>query len=131
MAKYNGTNGAVKIGANAVGEINQWEFSTAVNKVTGRAFGAAVETAVAGVKTCTGSISGFYDPNDTNGQAAIVAGATVALDLYMDGTASTDDYHEFTAVLIDNITVSTNNDEYVTFNATFHANALPTFEQVA
>ena len=130
MAKYNGTNGAVKIGATSVGEINKWEFSREVSPVMGRAFGATIETAAAGVAKCTGTISGFYDPNDSGGQDAIVAGATVALDLYLDGTASSDDYHQFTAVLITNTSVSVENDNYVTFTASFHANALPTLEQV-
>jgi len=131
MAKYNGTNGAVKIGANAIGEINKWEFTDTVAETKGRAFGATIETSVAGVRSITGSISGFYDPNDTNGQAAVVTGATIALDLYMDGTASADDYHEFTAVLITSTTKGAENDALVSFSANFTAQALPTFEQVA
>lgn len=131
MAKYNGTNGQVKISTTTVAEINAWDYSDTVNKITGRAFGATVETAVAGVRTVTGSISGFYDPNDTGGQASIVPGATVALNLYTDGVGSGDDYLAFSAALIDSVSVGAANDQFVTFSATFHANAVPTLETVA
>ena len=90
-----------------------------------------METSVAGVRKITGSISGFYDPNDSGGQDAIITGATVALDLYYDGTSSGDDYDAFSAVLITNTSRSTANDQYVTFSASFTANAVPTFSQVA
>lgn len=131
MAKYNGTNGLVKISATTVAELNSWEFTDSINKITGRAFGATLDVAAAGVRTVTGSLSGFYDPNDTGGQDAIVTGATVALNLYMDGSSSGDDYHEFTAVLIESVQIQTQNDQYVTFTANFHANALPTLETVS
>ena len=131
MAKLNGTDGIVKTGANTVANLNNWSLSDSVNKVTGRAFGDTLETAEAGARTITGSLSGFLDPSDTNGQVTLVTGASVALSLYPSGEASGDTYYDITSALIDSISFDASNDEYVTFSATFHANAAYTIETVA
>jgi len=125
MAKLNGTGGVVKTGANVVAEINQWSMNDSVNKVTGRAFQETVETAAAGARTVTGSIKGFWDPTDTNGQVTIVAGATLALALYPSGDASGDRFYDMTEVLIESVAIDTQNDQYVSFDASFHSNVAP------
>lgn len=129
--KLNGTDGIVKTGANTILNLNNWSYSDSVNKVTGRAFGDTLEQAEGGARTVTGSLSGFFDPADTNGQATLVVGASVALSLYPSGEASGDVYYDITSALIDTVSIDTTNDEYVTFSATFHANAAPTLETVA
>lgn len=125
MAKENGTGGRVKIGANAVAEINNWSLNDQVNKVTGRAFGESVETAAAGARTVTGTFKGFYDPTDTNGQVALAVGATVALELYTDGEATGDHFLAISEALIESQSIDTQNDQYVTVDISFHANVVP------
>lgn len=130
MAKLNGTSGVVKTGVNAVGEINNWTMNDTVNKVTGRAFQETVEKAAAGARTVTGSIKGFFDPTDTNGQAIIVTGAVLALALYPSGDASGDQFYDLTEVLIDSVSLDVQNDQYVSFDASFHSNVAPTLTAV-
>lgn len=128
--KLNGTDGVVKIGVNVVANLNQWDMSDSVNKVTGRAFTETVETAAAGARTITGSVKGFLDLTDTNGQMVIIAGATLALALYPSGDTSGDSYYDMTEVLIESVSFTTQNDQYVSFDASFHSNVVPTLETV-
>lgn len=130
MAKLNGTGGVVKTGVNVVAEINNWSMTDSVNKVTGRAFQETVEKADAGARTVTGSVKGFFDPTDTNGQATIVAGAKLALALYPAGDTSGDQFYDLTEVLIESVAIDVQNDQYVSFDASFHSNVVPTLTAV-
>jgi len=130
MAKLNGTSGVVKTGANAVAEINNWSMTDSVNKVTGRAFQEVVEKADAGARSATGSVKGFFDPTDTNGQVLLVAGAKVALQLHPSGDASGDSFYDLTEVLIESISIDVQNDQYVSFDASFHSNVEPVLTTV-
>lgn len=128
--KLNGTDGLVKVGLVTVANLNKWDMTDQVNKVTGRAFGETVEKAEAGARSVTGTLSGFYDPADTNGQAVIVSGAKVALNLYPSGSSAGAKYKSISEALIDNVQIGSENDQYVSFTASFHANEVPSDETV-
>jgi hypothetical protein len=130
MAKLNGTGGVVKTGAVVIAELNNWGINDSVNKVTGRAFGEDVETAAAGARTITGTLKGFFAPGDSAGQALIVAGATLALELYPAGDTTGDNLYTISAALIDSVALDVQNDQYVSFDASFHANVVPVLSAV-
>lgn len=129
-----GTNGKVKTGStggNTVAELNEWNYQKETTPITGQSFGDDLEKAEAGIRKITGNLTGFYDPSDTDGQATLVDGAKVRLDLYPDGDGSGDTYESFSEVFISNVSVGARVGEYVSFSASWQANALPTVEVVA
>lgn len=128
--KFNGTGGVVKTGSNVVAEINTWSYNDSVNKVTGRAFQEQVESAAAGARTVTGNIKGYFDPTDTNGQSLLVTGAIIAIELFISGDATGDHFFDIPEALIETVTIDVQNDQYVTFDAAFHANVAPTLTAV-
>lgn len=129
--KLNGTDGKVKIGVNTVAELNEWTLDDEVNPVTGRAFGETLEQSDGGTRKIGGTLKGFFDPTDTNGQVVIVSGAKVALDLYPSGDDSGDEYRAIAIAHINKVSIGASNDNYVSFEASFQANTVPTVETVA
>lgn len=103
MGTHWGKGGVVKSGANAVAEIDEWEFSQTVDPVIDTAMGDADETHIAGsgIKKWTGSLNCHWSDNDTNGQDTLTVGASVTLELYPDGTASGAIYWTGTASIIE------------------------------
>lgn len=92
MAALAGTGGSVKVGANTVALIKDWEISPSSNIMDITSFGDTWKNKLAGLFDWTAKISGFYDFTDTNGQKALwdafTGGTTVSLVLYTDTTGN-------------------------------------------
>ncbi len=90
MAAVVGFEGSVKIGANTVALLNEWELNPTSDILDTTAFGNSWKEKLAGLKDWTVKASGFYDFTDTNGQKALWDafnnGTTVSLVLSPDGT---------------------------------------------
>jgi hypothetical protein len=99
MATTHGKDGQVRVGANAVGSVTQWngtyDSGFADTVYLGDEYGAQI----GGIKRMTGSLNCDTDTDDTSGQVALqtaVTGQTTArLYLYVNTTA----YWEFDANL--------------------------------
>jgi predicted secreted protein len=76
---------------NAVDEINSVSMNHGGNNYDVSEFGASYVSRIQGLKDCSWSLSGFYDPADTNGQVVIRTAFTAGSDLYVrmypDGSA--------------------------------------------
>jgi hypothetical protein len=94
MATHWGNEGQVKIGANTVAEILKFEFDESVSPVDDTAMGDAYKTHIAGsgIKEWNGNFECHWDKADTNGQQALVVGASVTLNLYPEGSVAGDMY---------------------------------------
>lgn len=101
MATYHGKNGVVKIAANAVAEVTKFSVKTSAQVANDTAMGDDWETHVTGetVNSWSGSLSCNAYQGDTNGQAALVAGASVTLNLYPEGAATGANYLTGTATI--------------------------------
>lgn len=94
MATHWGTEGTVRVGANAVAELIEFEFTQRVAPVDDTAMGDAWKTHIAssGIKEWSGTAICHWDEGDTNGQEALTVGASVTLNLYPEGATTGDKY---------------------------------------
>ena len=107
------------IGANTVAELTNISNAMTGETLDVTSFDSGcVREFVAGLRSGTIDVSGFYDPTDTNGQVALVAGllagtAITAPKFLVDGT------NGFTAVsgIMANSTVDAGVDGLVNFSA--------------
>ena len=113
MATHHGKDGTVKVGANAVAEVQQFTVTSNAETVEDTAMGDSWKTHLVGVKGWTGSLQCSWDETDTNGQEALTEGASVTLNLYPEGADTGDKYLTGTA-LVTEITVETQRAGVVT-----------------
>lgn len=86
-----GKGGSVYIGANKVAEISQWSIDCEADDIDVTSFDSnGWKQFIAGLKEWSGSFEGNFNPNDTNGQVALINawlnGTTVNLELRIDAT---------------------------------------------
>lgn len=101
MGTHWGNEGQVKLGANTVAEMIEWEFTESVQPVDDTSMGDAYKTHIvgSGIKEWSGSMTCHWDETDTNGQVAMTVGASVTLNLYAEGSTSGDVYWTGTATI--------------------------------
>jgi len=112
-----GKDGSVKIGANAVTKVSNWNLDIARDMLDDTSLGDDWRTFCAGLAGATGSIETFWNVNaDTTGQTLLqdanLNGTTVAVDLYPNAT----NYYSST-VYVSNLNIGDPVDDLVT--ATF------------
>jgi len=90
MATTHGSEGVVKIGSNTIAEVVDFSVTetAAYANATRLSDTNVVTNATAHDRQATGSVTCHWDETDVNGQEAMVAGATVALELYPGGESS-------------------------------------------
>lgn len=112
MATHKGSEGQVKIGANAISEVRSFELSESMAPITSTVMGDTAETFESGLTTWGGSVDVFWDETDTNGQVAMTVGASVTLNVYPEGSTSGDTYKTGTA-LVTEVSISSSHDGMV------------------
>lgn len=85
MATYHGKDGKVFVGANQVGELREFTHNESAETADDTSCGDSWNTHLVGHKSADGTIDILFDPGDTNGQEALVTGASVSLKLYPTG----------------------------------------------
>ena len=76
-----------------------------------------------GKKGATVSVECFWDETDTNGQIALAEGSSVAMDLFPEGTDSSDYYYSGTwLVTANSVSIPTDGIIEATFSATLTGN---------
>lgn len=71
MSTYNGRNAKVLKGTYTVAEFASWDLDLSNDEIDTTAFGSTWKKSDVGMRGWSLSISGHYDPSDTNGQRAI------------------------------------------------------------
>jgi len=99
MANELGNNGAVYIGANAVGELADFSWDEGVSIVDNSALGDSADTHLAGSTNAKGSLNCFWDPTDTNGQEAMTIGASISILFQPQGNTTGDIKYSATATV--------------------------------
>jgi len=100
MATHIGKEGIVSVGANVVAELNGFTIDSTAEEVEDSELSDEWKTFKSGtdiVKEWSASLECWWDETDTNGQEALTVGASVTLNLYPEGTASTSSYRTGTA----------------------------------
>lgn len=105
MGTHHGNGGVVKVGANTVAEVKEWNVESGADLAEDSSMGDAWKTHLVGQKEWSGSLNCQWDETDTNGQETLTEGASVTLNLYYEGAGTGAKYHTGTA-LIQRITMS-------------------------
>lgn len=88
MATFKGKDGVVRVGANAVGEVRSFSVDETAQTTDTTSMGDDYTTHEVIVKEWSGSCEVWFDDTDTNGQNALVNGASVDLSFLMEGATS-------------------------------------------
>jgi len=99
MATHKGSEGIVKIGSNVVAEVTGFSFDETCDTIEDTALSDTARTYVTDYTSFSGSIDCMWDETDTTGQGAMTNGASVALDLFPEGTTAGDTYYSGTALI--------------------------------
>ena len=92
MATLTGKDGAVYIGATAIAEVRDWSIVTSSEMVTDTVMGDSWVTNKPTLKSWTTSVNCYWDSADA-GQASLVEGAEVVINLYPSGNTSSQVYY--------------------------------------
>jgi predicted secreted protein len=93
MATHKGSEGTVKVGANAVAEIRSYSITETADTLEDTVMGDAARTYLASLKSFSGSMDVFWDETDTTGQIALSPGSSVTINIYPEGSTSGDTYY--------------------------------------
>lgn len=99
MATHTGSEGTVKVGANAVAEIRSFSIEQTADTVEDTTMGDTYRTHKTTLKAWTASVDVFWDETDTNGQATLVPGAEVTINVYPEGASTGDTYLTGSAIV--------------------------------
>jgi hypothetical protein len=101
MSVHHGNDGYVKVGSNAVAEVQKWTYSEKdISLQSKSSMGDTSESYLpSGCKGGEGSVECLLDEADTNGQNALTPGASVTLNLFPDGDQSGDTQYSGTAII--------------------------------
>ena len=99
MATHAGSEGTVKVGANAIAEIRSFSVEETGDTIDNSSMGDTARTYIAGLKTYTASVDCLWDETDTTGQGGLTVGSTVTLNLYPEGATAGDIYYTGSAIV--------------------------------
>lgn len=94
-APYRGCSGAITVSTTsggtftAIGQMSDWQFSETSEQIdASRMNNSCAKSFLAGAKATTGTVTCWWDDDDTNGQNVLIVGNTVHLKIYPGGTGS-------------------------------------------
>lgn len=129
MATHTGSEGTVKIGANAIAEIRSFSIEQTSDTAEDTTMGDSWRTYKSTLKAWSGSVDVYWDETDTTGQGALVVGAEVTLNVYPEGSTTADKYLTGTAI-VTGFTVTASFDGMVEASISFQGNGALTSSTV-
>jgi hypothetical protein len=99
MAVHKGSEGTVKVGANAIANIRSYSIEESADTLEQTVMGNTSRAYAASLSTFSGSVDVYWDETDTTGQGALTIGAEVTLNFYPEGDTSGDTYYSGTAIV--------------------------------
>ena len=114
MANHTGSEGTVKVGANAIAEIRSYSVEQTGDTVEDTTMGDAWRTHKTTLKSWTGSVDVYWDETDTTGQGALTVGSSVTMNFYPEGaTAGTSETYLTGTAIVTGVTVTASFDGMV------------------
>lgn len=122
MATTRGCYGVIKAGdtPTTVAELTAWDFTETASEIDTSSMGSCTSSSEAGSVKTTGNISFWWDASD-GGQDEIVAGATVAIEIYPAGTTVGEVKYSGSVVILSR-SVTATTDSVCSSTATFTVN---------
>jgi len=99
MATHTGSEGTVKVGANAIAEIRSYTLEESADTLEDTTMGDTARTYKPSLTTYTGSIDVLWDETDTTGQGALTIGSEITLNMYPEGSVTGDTYMTGAAIV--------------------------------
>lgn len=99
MGTHIGNEGSVFLGVNQVGEVVGWTLRQSMAIADDSQLTDAWDTHLPGSKNWSAEVTCRFDETDTNGQLALTLGASVTLNLYLEGNTTGDRYWTGTATV--------------------------------
>lgn len=99
MATHTGSEGTVKVGANAIAEIRSYSLEETSDTTEDTTMGDTYRTHKTTLKSWSGSVDVFWDETDTNGQGGLAVGSEVTINFYPEGSTTGDSYKTGTAIV--------------------------------
>ena len=99
MATHKGSEGTVKVGANAVAEIKSYSIEESADTLEDTSMGDSARTYKSSLTSFSGSIDVFWDETDVDGQGALSIGSEVTLNVYPEGDTAGDTYYTGSAIV--------------------------------
>lgn len=99
MATHTGSEGTVKVGANAIAEIRSFSIEETADTVEDTSMGDTYRTHKTTLKSFSGSVDVFWDEDDTDGQVALAVGSEVTINFYPEGDTAGDTYLTGSAIV--------------------------------
>lgn len=99
MAVHKGSEGTVKVGANAIAEIRSYSIEETGDTLETSTMGDTARTYVPSLTSWSGSVDVYWDETDTTGQGALTVGAQVTLNVYPEGDSAADTYYTGSAIV--------------------------------
>ena len=123
MATHTGSSGVIKIGTNTIAEVRSFTIDTTAELLEDTALTDTSKSFKVWKIGATVSVECFWDETDTNGQIALAEGSSVAMDLFPEGTDSSDYYYSGTwLVTANSVSIPTDGIIEATFSATLTGN---------
>ena len=99
MAVHKGSEGTVKVGANAIAEIRSYSIEETSDTLETTSMGDTARTYTPNLTSWSGSVDVYWDETDATGQGALTVGAEITLNVYPEGDASADTYYAGSAIV--------------------------------
>jgi predicted secreted protein len=99
MAVHKGSEGTVKVGANAIAEIRSYSIEETSDTLETTTMGDSARTYTPNLTSWSGSVDVYWDETDTTGQGALTVGAAITLNVYPEGDTSADTYYTGAAIV--------------------------------
>lgn len=99
MAVHKGSEGTVKVGANAIAEIRSYSIEETGDTIETSTMGDTARTYVPSLTSWSGSVDVYWDETDTTGQGALTTGTEVTLNVYPEGDTTGDAYYTGSAIV--------------------------------
>lgn len=130
MATHKGSEGTVKVGANAIAEVRSFSISETGDTVEDTTMGDAARTYKPSLTSWSGSVEAYWDETDTSGQVALIVGAEITLNVYPEGSASGATFLTGAAIVTGR-TINSSFDGMVEASLTVQGNGALTVDAVA
>jgi predicted secreted protein len=130
MATHKGSEGTVKVGANAIAEVRSFSISETGDTIEDTTMGDAARTYKPSLTSWSGSVEVYWDETDTNGQVALTVGAEVTLNVYPEGSTTGDSYLTGSAIVTGR-TINSSFDGMVEASITVQGNGALTADTVS
>jgi len=130
MATHKGSEGTVKVGANAIAEVRSFSISETGDTIEDTTMGDAARTYKPSLTSWSGSVEVYWDETDTTGQVALTVGAEVTLNVYPEGSSTGADYLTGSAIVTGR-TINSSFDGMVEASITVQGNGALTADTVS